>query len=84
MKIKRDGDLLPEIKSSQESVHEEKVVGFFMKSPEMIPDMKWLQTRQNVFVKWKDLEFWKEKDDATKRPPKLLLISDPFIKIVSY
>lgn len=53
-----------------------------MKSPEMIPDMKWLQTRQNVFVKGKDLEFWKEKDDATKRH-KLLLISHPFIKIVS-
>lgn len=83
MKIKRDGDLLPKIKSSQESVHEEKLVGFFMKSPEMIPDMKWLQTRQNVFVKGKDLEFWKEKDDATKRH-KLLLISDPFIKMVSY
>lgn len=29
MKIKRDGDSLPKIKSSQESVHEEKVVGFF-------------------------------------------------------
>lgn len=60
-----------------------RLLFFFMKSPEMIPDMKWLQTRQKVFVKGKDLEFWKEKDDATKRH-KLLLISHPFIKIVSY
>lgn len=30
----------------------------------MIPDMKWVQVRQNVFGRGNVLEVWKEKDDG--------------------